>query len=573
MLLPVDRLVTLGMSPALEASIREASGEGRVQALREQFSTGLQFTRVAMGLFGLWWIALGGLWPTFMRWRGSPSSTLNSHSDTGRCGPNVWIPIAAYGLSLMLAVPLLDKGFEHEELLVHEMLARRGPLAAMAAQNLPPRAAQPGYTIIESLVVRAFGEAEWIARLPALLLGAAVMFPLFGIACRLKDRRFAGLACGLLLITPFYHYYITYARGYPLGLAAFWSGVWACLNAIDNGRWRDWLLTGGCLFIACYSHLALGLSTAFLSLAAVGYLGWRTANNALLAPEKRLPVFLADCVPPVVVLGTTALLLGVAYAPGIPTELQYLATFGTTDYYTAYHVNSRFLRVLAIAWSPYRGYQALVWGQLLLAAIGTIILFANPKRRWPAVAILLPCLGPALLLALMRHFVYPRFFLFYLPAYVIVTAMALDTPARAAAYAGFPRRIGMILLGLLLVLPAIPGFRYLYRIERCGVRAAVEDATFLMNDTDRLGSILDAYITVRHYHPETVSMYSDAEFWSVLQGDNPPLFVINVPYLDMDIPGGHAALQKRYRRFRTYPSWIDIDADHETVYLYRLRNP
>ncbi len=573
-LLPVERVVAGAIPPGLEQSILQTSGAERLQALQAQFREGLHYSRAAAALLGLWFLGLGVVWPRLQRWRcaGMSSAEASAPGMPPTSGMRLaWgLPLAGFLLALVLASPLLTKGFEHEELLVHEMLARRGPLVTMAFQNLPPRAAQPAYTVIQSLVVRAFGHAEWVARLPALLFGATLLFPLYGIAGRLNGRRFAGLVCGLLLLTPFYHYYITYARGYPLGLAAFWGAVWACMVAVERNRWREWLLTGALLLVACYAHLSLGLSTAFLSLTALAHLGWLAVQRET-DPVRRWISLRAALLPPVIVLGTTALLLLVAYAHGIPAERAYLVTFGHTEYYTAYHLNARFLRVLVTVWAPLRGVPAVAWLQAFLALGGVLLLLR--RYRWQAAYVLLPCLGPVLVLFTLGHFIYPRFFLFYLPAYVIATVMALDHLLHRADRFGLGPVPGTVLLAGLLLVAALPGFHRLYRMERCGVRTAVEDAAAGMQAGDRLAGVLDAFITVRHYYPEAVSMFRDTDFWRELRGPDPPEFVISVPYLEMDIPGGSEALRARYALHHEYKSWLDVDGDHESVYLYRLKEP
>ncbi len=127
-------------------------------------------------------------------------------------------------------------------------------------------------------------------------------------------------------------------------------------------------------------------------------------------------------------------------------------------------------------------------------------------------------------------------------------------------------------VGLVILLGSVCGslgMQRLYAMERCGVRTAVEDARAAMAPGDQLAGVLDAYVTVKYYHPETVSMFSGTDFWAVLNDPKPPEFVISVPYLDMDIPGGVAALREHYDLYRHYESWLDVDDDQDSVYLYR----
>jgi len=99
----------------------------------------------------------------------------------------------------------------------------------------------------------------------------------------------------------------------------------------------------------------------------------------------------------------------------------------------------------------------------------------------------------------------------------------------------------------------------------------VEDAKAAMEPGDRIAGVLDGKVTVEHYYPGTVSMFSADDFWRVLNSTNPPEWVINVPYIDYDIPGGKKALEKKYDQYRAYHSWMDVDDDQDSVYLYRLK--
>jgi len=109
-------------------------------------------------------------------------------------------------------------------------------------------------------------------------------------------------------------------------------------------------------------------------------------------------------------------------------------------------------------------------------------------------------------------------------------------------------------------------------MERCGARTAVRDAQAAMQDGDRIAGVLDGHVTVEYYCPEAVSMFRDTDFWRELNSDTPPEWVVNVAYIDYDIPDGWDALREKYDLYRVYHSWLDVDDDQDSVYLYRLKN-
>ena len=66
-------------------------------------------------------------------------------------------------------------------------------------------------------------------------------------------------------------------------------------------------------------------------------------------------------------------------------------------------------------------------------------------------------------------------------------------------------------------------------------------------------------------------MFTDTKSWDVLNGESLPEYVVSVPYLDTDIPGGWDALRKKHDLYRVCHSWLDVDDDQDSVYLCRLK--
>lgn len=471
------------------------------------------------------------------------------------------MPVAWFFLAVFLSMPLLSKGFEHAEFLNYVMLAERGPLVTMACQNLPPRAAQVAFTIVESLFVRMFGASEAIARLPAVLLGGLVMFPLFFLARRFGTIIFANIVCAGMSLTGFFLFYISYAKGYALAMTSYLCCVLLAVMLRRNSGWGKWIVFGGFLVLTCYTHLS---SFVYLFLLSVIVTADRMMESWSL--KHSIAGMFEAVIRPVVVSVTAVLVLFLLYSPGIPAELKYMRTFDLTNYYMSYHINSRFFRVMIESWAWVRDCPPLALSQAVMFVAG--IVFAVKSRRRLTLYLLLPAIISIVLFWSKNLFVYPRFFFHFLPFYVLFCVFGVMEAGRRIR---LNERAVCAFLVLCFCVSMPFALARLYGMDRCGVRAAVEDARAMMSRGDRVMAVLDGYITVRYYYPEVVNGYKDSDFLKEIRSGNPPEFVISLPYLDYDIPGGSRLLSEKYDMIRKYPSWLDVDDDQDSVYLYRRK--
>lgn len=575
--LPVDWIVGKAIPEHVIQRIIDRGTPERVTFLQEQLRTGLLYARVATAVLGFWLLLIAATWRVLAALAGTAAMLIQSKpagkgDQKAGTKPYLWIPVLWALLVVSLSIPVMPKGFEHEELLVMEMMAKRGALATMASQNLPPRAAQPAFTVIESLVVRFIGDAEWQVRLPAVVFGALTMVPLFYIGMRYGGLLLANMACGLLGTTAFFYFYINYARGYPLALLMYWLTLWLAIRIRGTNSWKDWLWMGAAIVVGCYAHMAMGVYVAVLCLVILAerkLLGWKAAGwRGLFAVSAQ----------PVAVWGTAALLLVALYAVGEPANRDYLSKFSLTSYYMAYYVNWRFLHVMTELWSWMRDMPPVAWLQFGLFLAGVVL--ALRRRLLETLYLLLPLAVSLVAFGVLGLFVYPRYFLFFVPVYAFFAAYAVHVAVTAEFTRGGRRTslLSMVTVkGVSAVLVVLTlfggglGMRRLYAMERCGVKVAIKDAKADLQPGEQIAGVLDAYVTVKYYCPEAISMFSDKDFWSVLNADNPPQFIVNVPYLEMDIPGGTKALKQRYELYREYPSWLDVDDDQDSVYLYRRK--
>jgi len=575
--LPVDALVGRAISPAVRQQILDRGTPERIEFLENQFRTSLAWFRSVGGVLGVWLLLLGALFPLLMKWDASrPTFSLpafGKSDDSPHPTPHFSFQFSAFTFSLpllwalltiLLSLPIITKGFEHEELLIMDMLAKRGPLVSAACQNQPPRAAQPAYTIVESFVVKVFGDSEAAARAPSVVLGALVMIPLFLLAFRVGGLGLANLACALTATNAFFLFYINYARGYAFAMTMYLSAILLGLHILERSTWLRWLGMGACILIGVYAHMAMGVYIAFVCLVLLPALLFSSSLSSLPSVRSRLLLL----VRPVMVWGTVVLTLAWLYSIGVPMSLEYLEAFDLTSYYMAYHINARFLETMLTLLAGLRMLPWWNWVVLVIGLAGVTVLFR--KARLVASCLTVPLVCAVILFYAKGLFVYPRYFIFFIPILCLFFAAPLASLTSLPSVKSL-RRIATGAVWIAVVAVATLNLQRLYAMERCGVKTAVKDVKAAMVEGDRIAGVLDGKVTVEHYYPGSVSMFKDTDFWRELKSTTPPEWVINVPYIEYDIPGGKAALEEKYDLYRAYPSWMDVDDDQDSVYLYLLK--
>lgn len=139
---------------------------------------------------------------------------------------------------------------------------------------------------------------ELAGRLIALVLGALLPLPVFGIASRMFNRRVGLIAAGLTLVHPLLVYlsFMVYSEGPYATL--FLSAVYLAIRALDRPSAKSWLLVGGA-FGVCYLFRAEAfgafLLTAVFSCCAMQ---WRAKRCKQIG--YAMAVFLALALPEVV---------------------------------------------------------------------------------------------------------------------------------------------------------------------------------------------------------------------------------------------------------------------------------
>ena len=137
---------------------------------------------------------------------------------------------------------------------------------------------------------------EWAGRLVALVMGALLPLPVFGIASRLFNRRVGLIAGALTLLHPLLVHlsFVVYSEG-PYATLLL-SAVYLVLRALDDYSTRLWLLVGGafglCYLLRAEAFAAFAISVLFGLIATEGN---RTVRGKRAA--YAIVVFLALALP------------------------------------------------------------------------------------------------------------------------------------------------------------------------------------------------------------------------------------------------------------------------------------
>lgn len=138
-----------------------------------------------------------------------------------------------------------------------------------ASDNYPPL-----YNLLAWPLVQTIGDAEWVLRLPAALLGIATVPLIYGLGVRLSGRATGLLAALFLTLSGFHVWYSQEARMYSLLAFAATAHAWVLLRYLQQpstGR-RNALIASGAMLLFTHPY---------------GPLTWLAMGaGALLAPPR-----------------------------------------------------------------------------------------------------------------------------------------------------------------------------------------------------------------------------------------------------------------------------------------------
>jgi len=286
------------------------------------------------------------------------------------------LTLAAFGLRLVHLIRF--------ELWVDEAATwwfARLTAAGRLAEQMALEPTPPIYYGLIGLLMRLFGESDFVMRLPSALIGAATVPAVFLLGRELFGRRVGWIAALLLSVHPSHVFYSREARVYPLLLLETIVLVLVLWRALDRDRWRWWAAFGAVLLLACYSHfygLFLGATAGLLIVLH---------SRSTRARWRGLAV---------------AALVGLAFAPYLVGTLPHLrrsgAAWSVETFYRELPEEKRFGRVLemALIGADYHRYlreldhpptppavrwpNLLVQAGLLAGALGAVLRSRRTRR-------------------------------------------------------------------------------------------------------------------------------------------------------------------------------------------------
>jgi uncharacterized membrane protein len=197
-----------------------------------------------------------------------------------------WTLVALTAVAVTLRAIGIDGGLWLDEILTLVQSVRH-PLREIAT-TFPGNNQHTLYSLLAHVSLRAFGEAPWSLRLPALAFGAATPVALYLFAREFTGRVEALL--GALVIAVSYHHvwFSQNARGYStLAFFALLSS-WLLLRALRRGGAGDFAAYAIACALGAYTHLTMVLLVLGQAVACVPRLGWPRDRAAL--PRWRLPL-------------------------------------------------------------------------------------------------------------------------------------------------------------------------------------------------------------------------------------------------------------------------------------------
>jgi 4-amino-4-deoxy-L-arabinose transferase-like glycosyltransferase len=271
--------------------------------------------------------------------------------------------------------------------------------------------------ILYSLIARAFiavlGESEFVARLPAVLMGLLAIVVLFQFGKAFLGIPAGSLASLLLAFSAFHIDHSSEARGYS-GLVLFSIlSSYYFIKGLKENQFTCWMAYVLFTVLGFYSHVfmfAVSVSQFFSSLIFVGGRKWASCKMEITQRALR-NFFLA-----LLCAGITTLLI---YSPVLPA---FFRNLGRMQVITV----SRVPFIVSLVQSLFPGCNSSAGGVVysILFVVGLYCIVKKDPTLFFYFLVL--CILPlSLYLVINPMFVFERYFIFTLPAVLLIVSQGI----------------------------------------------------------------------------------------------------------------------------------------------------
>lgn len=361
------------------------------------------------------------------------------------------------------------------------------------------------YSLLCRISFNIFGETEFTARLPALLMGLVGIYTIYYVGTKLIDYRSGLLASLLLSVSAFHIDHSTEARGYS-GLALFSLLSSFCyLKALKTNSRSTWILF--CLYtvLGFYTHVFM------LAVAVTEFL-----FSFLLTLLKRLRSHLCISRSAVfysfVSIVITSLVVVVLYSPLL---LKFYNNLGKVRLVSIDRLP--FIKNLINSLLPDFPLAPIGLIYALLLLYGLVILIR--KNILIALYIIILLVVPlSLYLATNPMFVFERYFIFTLPFFLLIISTGAISICNSILQNNSHRKIMLSLFIVILILCNIPSVLRTITSDRQNYREAIRyvehEIQDNQNDTALIaighaGSHFQYYTTLPILVPQSLEQFND----------------------------------------------------------------
>lgn len=350
-------------------------------------------------------------------------------------------------LSIALRLIRLNAGFWLDEIITVSEFSRKGWLEIVTQIPIPNNHVL--YTLLAKLSMTIFGEKEWSARLPALVMGAltpAVSYLLF----RRRFSEFASFCAGLFMAVNYWAVWFSQdARGYS-GLILFGLlGTWFFLEYIDSKKPAQALAYILCAGLAVHFHLYGIFLIAAQFFWGLICLARKKSGTGLLLLIAAATTFALSLYLP-----ASAQLIGFGTGPARDTGLK--------------KVNPELFNELLLMLSGSNHLLvAIIFGLFMLAG------FWGMRKTHPGFLFinLLSAAFAICFTLLAGVFIYPRFLFYLFPFSALALTLGVE------GLANLPNRKNLklaltLLLTVMICVSSVPGLNNYYHLGKQGFKDA-----------------------------------------------------------------------------------------------------